>query len=205
VAKTLCRATAIHPVNEGQAEEYLSSRDATIARLIGLQAERWQIQAVENPLWGLIRIVIAQQITTKAARTITNRVALIYPGLGCGVFQRIAPKRLRDCGLPERKAQSCAIIVNAAPELMLRISGGESWEQVLKGIPGIGRWTVAVFRILVLHEPDVFPQGDLGLARAVAVQYGPDIDIGPLSEIWRPFRSVASWYLWRSLGNPPLD
>ena len=87
---------------------------------------------------------------------------------------------------------------------MRQVSQGQTWERVLQDIPGIGPWTIGVFRIMILREPDVFPDGDLGLVRAISTQYGPDIEAAQLSRIWIPFRSVACWYLWRSLGNPPL-
>jgi DNA-3-methyladenine glycosylase II len=69
---------------------------------------------------------------------------------------------------------------------------------------GIGRWTVDVHRILILKETDVMPQGDLGLRRAIYRNYSAASDLAAVSESWRPFRSVACWYLWRSLGNLPI-
>jgi DNA-3-methyladenine glycosylase II len=74
----------------------------------------------------------------------------------------------------------------------------------LAGIKGIGPWTLSVFRIMVLREPDELPQGDVGLLRAIANVYGPTADLRELSEKWRPFRSVACWYLWKTLGNEQL-
>lgn len=81
---------------------------------------------------------------------------------------------------------------------------GQSWEQALAGIKGIGPWTIAVFRIMVLRDPDVLPLGDVGLERAIANVYGNASNVEHLSEAWRPFRSVACWYLWRTLGNEQL-
>ena len=84
------------------------------------------------------------------------------------------------------------------------LHGGQTWEQALSGIKGIGPWTVSVFRIMVLREPDVLPLGDVGLERAIANVYGPGHDVSELGARWRPFRSVACWYLWRTLGNEQL-
>jgi DNA-3-methyladenine glycosylase II len=189
---------------EGEAEQYLSRRDPIIARLIEGQTERWSVEGDENPVWGLIRIVIAQQISTKAARTITERVARLYPRLRFGSFDEVDPKTLHDCGLSPRKASCCTTIANSAREIMRQINEGQQWQKFLKGIPGIGPWTVSIFRIMILRDPDVFPDGDLGLVRAVTIQYGSAANVTQLSLNWCPFRSVACWYLWRSLGNPPL-
>jgi len=84
------------------------------------------------------------------------------------------------------------------------VNQGQSWEEALKGIKGIGPWTIAVFRIMVLRDPDVLPLGDVGLERAIANVYGPNQDVQKLAEKWRPYRSVACWYLWRTLGNEQL-
>jgi len=74
----------------------------------------------------------------------------------------------------------------------------------LAGIKGIGPWTLSIFRIMVLREPDVLPLGDVGLERAIANVYGRPRSVECLGEKWRPFRSVACWYLWRTLGNEQL-
>lgn len=78
------------------------------------------------------------------------------------------------------------------------------WTHALAGIKGIGPWTIAVFRIMVLRDADVLPEGDVGLLRAVANVYGKAAKLSELSEVWRPYRSVACWYLWRTLGNEQL-
>jgi DNA-3-methyladenine glycosylase II len=89
-------------------------------------------------------------------------------------------------------------------EIRAKVQQGEKWEQALAGIKGIGPWTLAVFRIMVLRDPDVLPLGDVGLERAVTNVYGPGHNVETLAEKWRPFRSVACWYLWRTLGNEQL-
>jgi DNA-3-methyladenine glycosylase II len=115
-----------------------------------------------------------------------------------------ASASLREIGLPERRARCCVEIVKRSEEILAKVRQGERWEEVLSGIKGIGPWTVAIFRIMVLREPDVLPLGDVGLERAIANVYGRRRNIQRLSEAWRPFRSVACWYLWRTLGNKQL-
>ncbi|KAF0247567.1 MAG: DNA-3-methyladenine glycosylase II, partial [bacterium] len=75
-------------------------------------------------------------------------------------------------------------------------------------VKGIGRWTAEIFLIFSLNRPDVLPAGDLGLKRAVTIHYQLNDLATPkklleIGEKWRPYRSIASWYLWRSLNNKP--
>jgi DNA-3-methyladenine glycosylase II len=99
---------------------------------------------------------------------------------------------------------SCIEILTKADEISEMVSRGATWETALKGIKGVGPWTISTFRIMVLRDPDVLPLGDVGLERAVSKVYGNEQNVEKLSENWRPFRSVACWYLWRTLGNKQL-
>lgn len=111
---------------------------------------------------------------------------------------------LRAMGLPERRAQCCVTILQRSEEIRAKVQQGQTWEEALAGIKGIGPWTLSVFRIMVLREPNVLPLGDVGLERAIANVYGKNRSVERLSKKWRPFRSVACWYLWRTLGNEQL-
>jgi DNA-3-methyladenine glycosylase II len=190
----------------GEVEEFLSTRDHVLAGLIAAQTARWSPQIDEDRIWGLIRIVIAQQVSTKSAKTICERVRAKYPrlALGCSSVERIEAEMLRFCGLSPRKAACCARIANSADQILADVARGRTWEEALGGISGIGAWTLAVFRIMILREENILPTGDLGLNRAVAMHYEQGVGLEELSRRWSPFRSVACWYLWRSLGNPPL-
>lgn len=111
---------------------------------------------------------------------------------------------LRAFGLPEMRARCCVDISQRAGEIRAKVHQGQAWEGALAGIKGIGPWTLAVFRIMVLRDPDVLPLGDVGLERAIANVYGKPRSVTRLAEKWRPYRSVACWYLWRTLGNEQL-
>jgi DNA-3-methyladenine glycosylase II len=111
---------------------------------------------------------------------------------------------LRGFGIPEKRARCCVAICEAAGSLLSQVKNGGTWEEALAGFKGIGPWTVAVFRIMILREPDVLPLGDVGLERAISNVYGDAHNVQKLAENWRPFRSVACWYLWRTLGNKQL-
>ena len=84
------------------------------------------------------------------------------------------------------------------------LSEFQDTDEVVGGIRGIGPWTRSIFRIFILREPDVLPQGDAALMKALQRLYGFQATLSDISERWRPFRSVACWYVWRSLGNLPL-
>lgn len=187
------------------AEAFLSNRDSILACVIVSQQDRWPSRPTEDPIWGLMRIVMAQQISTHLACRLAERVRLAHPSIATPSEKNIpSVESLRAFGLPERRAQCCVNIVQRCNSLRDRIRGGETWESAVTGIKGIGPWTLAVFRIMVLRDPDVLPLGDVGLERAIASVYGPNQDTKKLAENWRPYRSVACWYLWKTLGNEQL-
>lgn len=187
------------------AERWLSASDPILARVIVSQPARWPTRPTEHPIWGLVRIVIAQQISTQVACRLAERVKSAYPQLGVpSPASALDLANLRAMGLPEHRAQCCVDIVRRSDEILAEVREGRTWQEALAGIKGIGPWTVSVFRIMVLREPDVLPVGDVGLQRAIAEVYGRPRNIERLGRRWRPFRSVACWYLWRSLGNEQL-
>ena len=148
---------------------------------------------------------MAQQISTQVACRLAERVKSAYP-LVTTASPGTLPEAvsLRAFGLPERRAECCITILHRSDEIRAKVQHGQSWEEALAGIKGIGPWTLSVFRIMVLREPDELPLGDVGLERAIANVYGSSRNVECLGEKWRPFRSVACWYLWRTLGNDQL-
>jgi DNA-3-methyladenine glycosylase II len=149
--------------------------------------------------------VMAQQISTPVACRLAERVRSAYPLMTTpSSAAALDVPSLRGFGLPERRAKCCVTILQRSDEIRTRVRLGHSWDEALAGIKGIGPWTLSVFRIMVLREPDVLPLGDVGLERAIANVYGRQSSVEKLGEKWRPFRSVACWYLWRTLGNEQL-
>ncbi len=148
---------------------------------------------------------MAQQLSTLVACKLAERARTEHPYL-LEPSRRSVPDvaSLRMLGLSQRRAQCCVDIVASSDEILAKIRSGCTWDHALKGIKGIGPWTLAVFKIMVLRDHDVLPVGDAGLERAVTNIYGTSQVVEQLSEKWRPFRSVACWYLWRTLGNQQL-
>ena len=186
-------------------EQVLSDCDPILARVIRSQPTKWPAQPTEDSVWGLVRIVMAQQISTQTACRLAERVKSAYPLLTMPSPISVPETAvLRSFGLPERRAQCCVDILRKSDEIRDKVRQGHSWDEAVAGIKGIGPWTLAVFRIMVLREPDELPLGDVGLERAIGNVYGRPRSVERLGRRWRPFRSVACWYLWRTLGNEQL-
>lgn len=185
-------------------EQLLCLRDSTLAAVITSQSARWPSYSTENPIWGLIRIVMAQQISTHVACRLAERVRNAYPQLTSPSPAYVPDTGcLQEMGLPRRRAQCCVTLVERSDDILSKVRHGHTWEEALAGIKGIGPWTISVFRIMVLRCPDELPVNDVGLQRAIVNIYG-NATIQHLGEMWRPYRSVACWYLWRTLGNEQL-
>lgn len=147
---------------------------------------------------------MAQQISTGVACRLAERLKSAHPTLTAPSPTTVPDlNSLRALGLPERRAQCCLTVLQRSEEIRAKVQHGQPWEAALAGLKGIGPWTLSVFRIMVLREPDELPSGDVGLERAIASVYGGG-RVESLGETWRPFRSVACWYLWRTLGNEQL-
>lgn len=164
---------------------------------------------------ALVRSIIGQQLSTKAAATIYGRVAELYGGTTPTPQQIIDtdPDTLRAAGLSRAKAaylRSLAehVIDGDLPIDDLAELPDEQVYAVLTAVKGLGRWTVDMFMIFHLGRPDVLPVGDLGIRKAMQIEYGldrlptPD-EMERIAQPWHPHRSLASLYLWESLDNRP--
>lgn len=163
---------------------------------------------------GLVEAIVSQQLSTKAAATIYGRVRALLPNGGPPTPEALMPlsdDALRGAGLSRQKLGYMRDLsvkmrdgsINAAG--LLDMSDDQIVNELTK-IKGIGRWTVEMLLIFRLTRPDVFPAGDLGIVKAVRKAYNlrktPDVKrLHAIAERWRPYRSVASWYLWKSLEN----
>jgi DNA-3-methyladenine glycosylase II len=174
-----------------------------------------------DPFTVLARAIVGQQISVKAAQSIWERFVRATGGTGdpvrldAGRVGRTRMATLRRVGLSERKAMylrdlarhftSGALDPREWPSL-----DDETLIERLVDVKGIGRWTAEMF--LIFHElrPDVFPVDDIGLQKAVALHYRagermPVAELREFGERWAPYRSVATWYLWRSLDPIPVE
>jgi DNA-3-methyladenine glycosylase II len=169
-----------------------------------------------DPFVALLHAIVSQQLSTKAAATIAGRVEALMGG-------RPTPSRAAGLSDPQLRAAGLSgQKVKYLRDLCARIEDGtlpldeldhmtdEHVIEALTQVKGIGRWTAEMFLMFRLHRPDVLPVGDLGIVKAVQRAYRLRTVPSParllrLGESWRPYRSVACWYLWASLDNAPLQ
>lgn len=163
------------------------------------------------PFHTLASSIINQQLSTKAADTIKQRVAAFAPMPFRPEDFLAAPiGTLRTAGLSGAKAKyirelADRVISGKIDFDALADEGDEAVIARLMEVPGIGRWTAEMFLISGLKRPDVLAVGDAGLRRAARMLYGdkePAALLAKVGAAWRPYRSVASWYLWRHLDGP---
>jgi len=156
----------------------------------------------EAPFPALARAIVGQQLSRRAARAIWQRLSQMY-GQEPSAYGLASLEELRAAGLSRSKALSLKALAQAALEGRLNGLEARSEEELYRALtqlPGIGPWTVAMFLMFGLKRPDVWPWQDLGLRQAASRLFG----VGPnelpaFGERFRPFRSHAAWYLWRSL------
>jgi len=164
---------------------------------------------------ALVRAITGQQLSTKAAATIYARLVALIPGgqPTAEALAAVTDDELRGVGMSRQKSSYfrdlCEKVSSGALPLdSLDAMSDEDVITALTQVKGIGRWSAEMFLIFRLHRPDVLPVDDLGIVNAVKNVYRlrkkPTADrLRKIGEVWRPYRSVASWYLWRSLDNEP--
>ena len=167
-----------------------------------------------NPFKALTRAIVGQQLSAKAAATIFARFEALFDTFPTPAqVLAVSDDRLRGVGLSSQKLgylrDLCRRIVEGELPLdVLDRMDDEAVIERLTQVKGIGRWTAEMFLIFRLQRPDVLPVGDLGIVRAVQRAYKLRKAPSPsrltrIGEAWRPYRSVACWYLWASLNNEP--
>ena len=174
----------------------------------------YRIQYREPNFDTLVRSIVYQQLSGKAAATIYARLEAAAGGRGVTAASvlRLTPERLRELGLSTAKTASVIDIAEKSKSRTLqfskleRMSDGDVIEHLTRA-RGVGVWTAQMFLIFALRRPDVFPAGDLGVRNAMMRAYGLEAPPTPpemteMARPWQPYRSVASWYLWRSLDGP---
>jgi DNA-3-methyladenine glycosylase II len=206
-----------------KARKALAAADPTMAALIERignidLATRLRRRKEERPAdayGALLRAIVGQQLSTKAARTIYLRVLDLFGGTTPSPEQLLeaSEEDLRGCGLSGRKTEYVRDLARhvLSSELELDRLGELEDEQVIEeivAVRGLGRWTAEMFLLVHLQRPDVLSGGDLGIRKAIQVEYGLEEMPTPtrvleIGEPWRPHRSLASLYLWESLAAVP--
>jgi DNA-3-methyladenine glycosylase II len=197
-----------------RAKRALSRRDPVMAAIIRSRPKVFLMRRGE-PFLTLARAICGQQISVKAAQSVWDRIVLCCPEVTPRNILGVDRKKLRACGLSDRKTEYIADLAQHFADGRIHV---HRWPEMadeeiiseLVEVRGIGRWTAEMFLIFNLLRPDVFPLDDLGLQKGIRVSYfnGRKISLArmrKLGESWRPWRSVATWYLWRSLDPLPVE
>jgi DNA-3-methyladenine glycosylase II len=195
------------------AERHLSIADPVMATLVARHGPCKLGGRRRDPFHVLCTSIISQQLSSKAADTIQRRVQQL---LGAGArlrpehFARARHADLRGCGLSNAKARWMVEIARRVREGEFSFRGlarldDEAAIEALDALPGIGRWSAEMYLIFALDRLDIFAMDDVGLRRGVNRLYGNGRPLSDrrtlqVTKAWAPYRSVASWYLWR-LGN----
>lgn len=208
----------ITPAYWDEACRHLARRDRVMKKLIPKFGEA-RLQSRGDAFTTLARSIVGQQISVKAAQSVWDRFAAAVGGPS----HRLAPDAvlaldtptLRGAGLSARKAEYLGDLARHFESGTVHVP---QWQQMddeaiieeLVAIRGIGRWTAEMFLIFHLMRPNVLPLDDLGLLKGISLGYfsGEPVsraEAREVGEAWAPYRSVATWYIWRSLDPLPVD
>ena len=205
---------AMTPPYWQQATEQLSKTDPIMARLIASHPDA-SLVSRGDPFLTLVRSIVGQQISVRAADTIWLRLRETVPEISPATILAYPAEALRQCGLSARKVE---YLFDLATHFGTGQIHTHRWPtmsdaEIIKELTlvrGSGVWTVEMFLIFNQLRPDVFPLDDIGLQKAVARHYlsgerPQRSELARIGERWQPWRSVATWYLWRSLDPVPVE
>lgn len=192
----------------------LSERDRVLKEIIHRHPEI-SLKNRGDAFSTLARSIVGQQISVKASESVWQRLLEVVPEITPATLAQVEETALRECGLSQRKAGYLRGLSRHFLEGKLVPA---RWDEMddeaviadLMQVKGIGRWTAEMFLIFNLLRPDVLPLDDFGLQRAMSMHYNSGeplskLKIRVISQDWQPWRSVATWYLWRSLDPSPVE
>jgi len=202
------------PAYWDRAKRSLARRDPVLGAIIRAHPKVFMARRGE-PFMTLARAICGQQISVKAAQSVWNRFCAVVPAVSPDEVLKARARDIRACGFSDRKCEYIR-------DLARHFAGGRihvhRWPEMsdeeviaeLTEVRGIGRWTAEMFLMFNLLRPDVFPLDDLGLQKGLQAAYhgGRKISLQTMrrrGETLRPWRSVATWYLWRSLDPVPVE
>jgi DNA-3-methyladenine glycosylase II len=202
------------PFDYVKAHEHLSQIDKRLARVIEKTGSfRFTLDECDSVYESLLEAITHQSISSRAARTIYERIKTLGSNGLCPTPQEILAvpsQKLREAGLSNAKAAAMKDLAQKTIDGVvptLEEAGKLSDEELvtrLISVRGIGAWTVEMFLIFRLGRPDVLPIHDYGVQKGFALTYGKKVipkprELAAFGERWRPFRTVASWYMWRAI------
>ncbi|WP_019448501.1 DNA-3-methyladenine glycosylase [Cupriavidus sp. BIS7] len=204
---------AVRPAYWDEACADLMKRDRILRKMIPTYGPAHLVSR-GDPFITLARSVVGQQISVKAAQSVWERLVAACPRLTPAQFLKAGTDELAACGLSKRKAEYIIDLADhfKAGRVHVKEWAGMDDEAViaeLTQIRGIGRWTAEMFLMFNLMRPNVLPLDDVGLINAISANYfsGEPVTRSEAREVaanWEPWRTVATWYMWRSLDPVPV-
>ncbi|MDE2121890.1 MAG: DNA-3-methyladenine glycosylase 2 family protein [Betaproteobacteria bacterium] len=208
------QAAALQPDYWESACNALMRADRVMRRLIPAHGQA-RLQSRGDAFQTLARSIVGQQISVAAAQSVWLRVQACCGRVDPPGLLGRSPEQLRQAGLSQRKVE---YLQDLAGRFAQGLVHPDQWAHMpdeaiieeLVAIRGIGRWTAEMFLIFHLLRPDVLPLDDLGLRRGISQCYfsGEAVSRSELREVasaWQPWRSVGTWYIWRSLDPLPVE
>ena len=202
------------PIFWEKAKKDLIKKDKRLGNIIN-NYPRDFLFSKSDPFYTLARSIIGQQISVKAAQAVWDRFE--------NKIKKVTPKNasnmhfmsMKSCGLSKQKISYLKSLSDAFlnkqinPKKWINFTDEEIIGELVK-IKGVGRWTAEMFLIFNLCRPDIFPADDLGVIKGICNCYNLNYPIDKdaaitMSEKWKPYRSVATWYFWRSLDPIPVE
>ncbi|HEV8518682.1 MAG TPA: DNA-3-methyladenine glycosylase 2 family protein [Burkholderiales bacterium] len=197
-----------------QATHELSEKDPVI-RKIASKSRGLTLRSRGDAFNTLARSIVGQQISVRAAESVWQKVIAAVPAVKPAILHTHDIEALRACGLSRTKVAYLQDLARHFVEERLNIA---RWDEMsddemiaeLTQVRGIGRWTSEMFLIFYMMRPNVLPLDDIGLQRAMSLHYNQGkplskLKINSLAKRWTPWRSVATWYMWRSLDSIPVE
>jgi DNA-3-methyladenine glycosylase II len=188
----------------------LLKKDPKFAKII-LQVGEYNVKITRNRYRSLVEAIISQQLSGSAAESILNRFRKLYKSNFPKPIEvlQTSDTKLRKVGLSKMKVKYIKELSKKTESRHLNMRNFSTMEdeqiiEHLTNVKGIGRWTAEMFLIFSMGRWDVLPVGDLGLKKGIQLMYSlndlpTEKEMEQLAESWRPYRTVATWYLWKSL------
>ncbi len=209
---------AVTPDYWDEACKHLAKRDRVLKKLIPQFGEA-RLASRGDAFTTLARSIVGQQISVKAAQSVWDRFAALVGGpstrLAPAAVSAFSKEQLREAGLSARKCEYLLDLAGHFSQSRVHVAQWASMDdeaiiEELVAIRGIGRWTAEMFLIFHLMRPNVLPLDDLGVLKGISLNYfsGEPVtraEAREVGEAWAPYRSVATWYIWRSLDPLPVE
>ena len=202
------------PIFWEQGKNYLIKKDQKLGSLIKSYPNAF-LFTKSDPFLTLARSIVGQQIPVKAAQSVWNRLEIKIKKVTPQNIKKMHSNSLKSVGLSRQKVQYLKNLSDAFNNKKIKIKlwskmSDEDIIQDLIQIKGIGRWTAEMFLIFNLCREDIFPLDDIGMIKGLCKIYQLNYPINrdkvvKIGNRWKPYRSVATWYLWRSLDPIPVE